>query len=185
MRHTAAFRKRTGWNVLLALGLALFLALGACSGDGGGSSDAGRGRVSSMVLDRGAISPEEGTYADNRYTRWINENGPVDVTFVPIPRAEAVNKLNVLLASGDAPDVLAEYDTAWLGEMANQRQLLPLDELIEAHGPEYKRLLERYPMLRKLGTMEDGKLYLIGSVSRKSNSYGIFIRQDWLERLGL
>jgi len=144
-----------------------------------------RGKISALILDRGAIDPSEGTYAENRWTKWINENAGVDVEFVPVPRAESINKVNVLLASGQAPDVIAEYDANWLKGLAEQKQALALDELIEQHSVEYKALLEKYPELRQLGTMPDGKLYLVGSVAPRELVYGIFIRQDWLEKLGL
>ncbi|GJM77404.1 hypothetical protein HMSSN036_96200 [Paenibacillus macerans] len=43
------------------------------------------------------------------WTKWIHENGPVNVKFVAIPRWESQSKLNVLLASGSAPDLIFEF----------------------------------------------------------------------------
>lgn len=144
-----------------------------------------REAVSVSIYDRGQIPKEEGTYADNRWTKWINENGPVDVNFVPIPRNESQQKYSMLFASGDAPDLVLEYDTDFLNSLWTQKQLLPLDDLIENSSTEYKALLEKVPALRTIGTKPDGKLYGIGMVTKPEVLGAMVIRQDWLDKLGL
>lgn len=82
------------------------LALSGCSSDetASGTGDNKRGHFTATLYDRGNVPPEAGTIDNNRWTKWINEEGPVDVKFVPFPRAEQVQKLNLLFASGEAPD---------------------------------------------------------------------------------
>lgn len=173
----------------LAAAAALALVLSGCGSDGkqaaDGAAGAGKESVSVSIYDRGQIPKEEGTYADNRWTKWIDENGPVDVEFVPIPRNESQQKYSMLFASGDAPDLVLEYDTDFLNSLWTQKQLLPLDELIESGSTEYKALLEKVPALRTLGTKPDGKLYGIGMVTKPEVLGAMVIRQDWLDKLGL
>ncbi|QDH23556.1 extracellular solute-binding protein [Saccharibacillus brassicae] len=173
----------------LAAAAALAMVLSGCGSDqkqaAEGTAGAGKDAISVSIYDRGQIPKEEGTYADNRWTKWIDENGPVDVEFVPIPRNESQQKYSMLFASGDAPDLVLEYDTDFLNSLWTQKQLLPLDELIESGSTEYKALLEKVPALRTLGTKPDGKLYGIGMVTKPEVLGAMVIRQDWLDKLGL
>ncbi|WP_409346195.1 ABC transporter substrate-binding protein [Paenibacillus sp. MBLB4367] len=144
-----------------------------------------RGKISVMVYDRGRVPAEEGTYEKNRWTEWINKNAPVDATFVPIPRNNPGEKLNVLLASGTAPDFIQDYDANNKNAWYASKQLMPLDDLIEKHSVEYKALLKKYPILRKLGTQDDGKLYEIGALVPTDINWIFLVRADWLKKLNL
>ncbi|WP_409341502.1 ABC transporter substrate-binding protein [Paenibacillus sp. MBLB4367] len=137
------------------------------------------------VYDRGNIPAAEGTAENNRWTKWINENGPVNAKFVPIPRSDATQKFNVLFASGSAPDVINEFDGNIVNPLIEQKQLLPLDDLIAKNSVEYKKILQDYPALKKAVTSPDGKMYKIGRVLEAFPSYAIFVRADWLKKLNL
>lgn len=144
-----------------------------------------RGKIKMSLYDRGNTPPAEGTATSNRWTKWINENGPADVEFVAIPRFESKQKFNTLFASGDAPDVINEFDTGYRDQLYSQKQLLPLEDLIKQHAPNYSKMLEKYPIMRQIGTKPDGKLYEVGRVSPSSVQIALFIRTDWLKKLSL
>lgn len=148
-------------------------------------NDDRRGSISVTLYDRNNIPPEEGTTEDNRWTRWVNEHGPVDVEFVAVPRWESLQKLNTLFATNSAPDLILEYDTGYRNQWYGQNLLMPIDDLIEQYSTEYKALMEQFPQLRKLGTKDDGKLYEIGRVNPLIANHRIYIRQDWLDNLNL
>jgi putative aldouronate transport system substrate-binding protein len=160
---------------------------GASAGAGSTSSTAPikRGSITVSLYDRGTVPAEEGTMDNNRWTKWVNENGPNDVKYVTVPRFESLQKLNVLFASGSAPDLIFEYDTAYQGQLYNQKQLMPLDDLIANNSKEYKAMLDKYPTLKKAGTMDDGKLYLVGRAMDINPQHYLFIRNDWLKKLNL
>lgn len=173
--------------------LAGSMLLSACSGGSGGSQRTSEGGkedsskpsapITVSMYDRGNIPPEIGTADKNLWTDWINET--IKVNYIPVPRWEAVAKYNSLLAAGDAPDLILEYDNAFRNQMYAQKQIIPLDDLIEQHSVEYKQLMEQFPVLRTLGTKEDGKLYEFGRVLGFIPGTFLFIREDWLEALGL
>jgi len=175
----------------VAAWMILSLMLSACSssgaGEGGSSSDSkGKPEMSVTIYDRGAIPREEGTYEKNRWTQWINDNGPVTAKFVQIPRTGSQDKLNILMASGEAPDLILEYDPVFRNQLYNKKQILPLDDLIEKYSVEYKAMLEEYPILKKLAMKADGKMYEIGTTTDEmSTQYYLFIRKDWLQKLNL
>ncbi|MDF2670044.1 MAG: extracellular solute-binding protein [Paenibacillus sp.] len=144
-----------------------------------------RGNISVSIYDRGNIPAEEGSPVKNRWTDYINQNGPANVTFVPVPRAEAIQKLNALFAAGSAPDLVLEYTASFQNQLYTQKQLMPLDDVIEKSSTEYKALLKKYPILKKLGTKEDGKLYGIGVVGPVTPNHVLYVRADWLKKLNL
>ncbi|OBR68208.1 hypothetical protein A7K91_10345 [Paenibacillus oryzae] len=154
--------------------------------DGGGSERRAdnRGKVSVGVQDRGGVASSEGSYEQNRWTRWIMANAPVNVKFVPVLRSESKKLLNVMLASGSAPDIINETNAPFRNNLYEQGRLLPLDDLLQ-YMPNYARLLEEHPQLRLAGTKSDGKLYEIGRVNEANPLHVLFIRQDWLDKLGL
>ncbi|MEK3717569.1 extracellular solute-binding protein [Paenibacillus sp. FSL R7-0333] len=177
-----------------AASLLLAIAVTGCGGnnaatqgaDGGKEGTSGkRGSITVSLYDRGSVPAEEGTMSDNRWTKWVNENGPVNVKYVTVPRFESLQKFNVLFASKSAPDLIFEFDTAYQGQLYNQKQLLPLDDLIAGSSTEYKAMLEKYPALRKAGTMADGKLYTVGRPVQFGPQHYLFIRNDWLKKLNL
>ncbi|WP_438444338.1 extracellular solute-binding protein [Gorillibacterium sp. sgz5001074] len=188
-------------SVLAASVTALALTAAACGSDkedasksspsasAGGSvasaAPAKRGSITVSLYDRGTVPAEEGTMDNNRWTKWVNENGPNEVKYITVPRFESLQKFNVLFASGSAPDLIFEYDTAYQGQLYNQKQLMPLDDLIAKNSKEYKAMLEKYPTLKKAGTMDDGKMYLVGRALDVNPQHYLFIRNDWLKKLNL
>lgn len=193
----ASTQGRTRYAALLVA--LVFAASSLLSGCGGGKGNTAKSNgsdsetgsqskpeMSVTIYDRGKVPPNEGTYEDNRWTQWINENGPVNVKFVPVPRNQSQDKLNALIAAGDAPDLILEYDASFRNQLYNQKQLLPIDDLIEQYSTEYKELLNQYPILKKLGTKPDGKMYEFGTTEQELGSqFFVLIRNDWLKKLDL
>ncbi|MDQ0892232.1 ABC-type glycerol-3-phosphate transport system substrate-binding protein [Paenibacillus sp. V4I9] len=77
------------------------------------SAPAKRGNVTVSMYDRGGVPASEGSYEENRWTKWINQNGPVNVKYIPVLRGESTKKLNVLFASGSAPDIVNRVQHAF------------------------------------------------------------------------
>ncbi|MDF2922382.1 MAG: hypothetical protein K0R57_1296 [Paenibacillaceae bacterium] len=142
--------------------------------------------ISISIFDRGTVVAEEGTYENNRWTRWINENAPAAVKWVPVPRNEAQTKLNTLIASGSAPDLIWEYDRNYITQLVNQGAVQPIDQYIEKYSTYYKKYLSEHPELKPY-LMMDGKMYAVSNVRGMESiaNNGMWIRQDWLDKLGL
>jgi len=142
--------------------------------------------VSITILDRGQVPAEEGSYEDNRWTRWINENSGVKVTWVPVPRTQSVQKINALIATGEAPDIMWEFGTGFMRNLQVQGVIQPIDEYVEKYSTVYKAYLEANPELLPYITV-NGKMY--GATSKrgidKIGNHAMWIRKDWLDKLGL
>jgi putative aldouronate transport system substrate-binding protein len=188
------------WKPVLAASLSLAV-LAACSSNTAteSSSTAPQGsasaaatpvgpkkEISISTFDRGTVAAEEGSYEDNRWTKWINENSPAKVSWVPVPRAQAQQKLSTLVASGSAPDLIWEYDRNYIAQLANQGAIQPIDSYIEKYSTTLKKYLQEHPELKSAMTI-NGKMYAITS-SRSIDgiaNHAMWIRQDWLDKLGL
>ncbi|MDR1600406.1 MAG: extracellular solute-binding protein [Oscillospiraceae bacterium] len=97
--------------------------------------------------------------------------------------------LNTMLASGKLPDLIQGHRDN-LAPLISQGAFLPLDDLIAQYGQNIQRFLEEYPDAKRAGTGPDGQFYYIsgtlgGDPSKALPSMGFFIRQDWLDKLGL
>lgn len=177
---------------------AALLTIAACSSDGGtdSSGDAGKKdggtdkkkklEVSVSILDRGQVASDEGTYESNRTTKYINEKSGINVKWVPVVRTESTKKLNTLIAAGEAPDLMWEFGRDYMSTLKDQGAIQPIDDYIEKYSTSYKNYLKAHPELKPY-TQFDGKTYIATSargIDAIAN-HGMWIRQDWLDKLGL
>lgn len=185
-------KKKT--SVLLALTLAGTMLLGACGSNNetgnkttGGEAASGKPVTLKVeVFDRGN-SPSGSTITKNYLTTYVQDNfgkaNNVDVQFVPIPRSEEVQKLNVLMASGsDVPDIVFTYDSGTFYRYAQQGGLTDLGELLDQYGPNLKKFLGDETLA--YGNYK-GQQFALPAKRAHLGKYSSFVRQDWLDKLGL
>lgn len=141
--------------------------------------------ISGSIYDRGQVATGEGSYEENRWTKYINENSGVKVNWVPIPRNQEADKFNVLIASDQAPDMMTTFNRDFIVRWADEGAIQPLDEYIDKYSTSYKKYLQEHPELKPYLTLDDGKIYAIASMRPARANTAIFIRQDWLDKLGL
>ncbi|PSK86331.1 carbohydrate ABC transporter substrate-binding protein (CUT1 family) [Limimaricola soesokkakensis] len=94
--------------------------------------------------------------------------------------------MNLLLAQGDLPDIVGGNRIKDpVNQYGPQGAFLPLDELIEEHAPNIKALLDERPELRDAMASSDGKIYYVPYLPDGKFGRAWYIRQDWLDALGL
>ncbi|SFL26190.1 putative aldouronate transport system substrate-binding protein [Paenibacillus sp. 1_12] len=174
------------------ISLSLTTALAGCSESKPSAGTAANGdaskakkTVSLSMYDRGNIPPEVGTIENNLWTKWIQEKTNMNITFSPVPRGESVQKFNTLFASGSAPNLIQEYDGVFRNQLYNQKQIIPIDDMINKYSTVYKEQLTKFPLLKKLGVKDDGKLYEFGRVLGYVPYHYVLVREDWLKKLNL
>ena len=159
---------------------------GSSSTDASGSADgsAAPTQLSVEVFDRAVQGGSDPT--DNYWTDWIKEQMldryNIEVSFVSVPRSEEVPQLNVMMAGGNAPDIIFTYTQSAVYNYYKQGGVADLTDLVEQYGPNIKSYLgdEVLPY----GQFE-GRQYMIPAkrISRAMNL--TYIRKDWLDKLGL
>lgn len=196
-RKLPRIRRRIAQSAIIVHVLCLALMMSACVRDFTGTAGAPPStaedrydkltkEVSVAMLDRGQVHIEEGTYEQNRWTEWITEQSGIKLNVVPVPRNKAGTKLNQLIAAGEAPDLIWEYDRNYIGSLAAQGVLQPLEEYIDQYSTTVKAYIRDNPDLLPYMTF-DGKLY--GITTRRTldttANGGMWIRRDWLDKIGM
>lgn len=143
--------------------------------------------ITVMIWDRGDAAP--GTTAeDNALTDWIKEQVlqecNVSVTFVPVPRSDSDDKINVMMAGGTAPDLVYTYSRSLFMDYASKGGLTDLSSYVDQYGANIKEYVgEEVLDLCNL----DGAQYGISATTDgfDRNKHTVYIRKDWLDKLGL
>lgn len=146
-------------------------------------------KITVEIYDRsnpGGSKPE-----DNFYTDFIKEgllrDHNIEVEFVPVPRWTEVEVLNNLLAGGDAPDICVTYSYPTIQTYANMGGVLDLAPYLE----EYKDLIpDLWDWLGEQNLYwnrdpERGTIWAIEARLANNGRINTFVREDWLNKLGL
>ena len=117
----------------------------------------------------------------------------IDFDLTAVPGQDASEKLNLLLASGEYPEVimgtaLSAQDLERYG--VQEGILMPLNDLIDKYAPNIKAQLEEHPNWKEDITCSDGNIYGIptvdsGGVGHVNSPMKYWINQEWLDKLGL
>lgn len=124
----------------------------------------------------------------NEYEKMTN----INVEWNDVIREQLVEKKNIILASGDYPDVFygSRFTSSDLQKYGQQGVFVKLNDLIENHAPNIKRILDQNPEIKKAMTMPDGNIYAIPTITDPSFTAmrsGTFMwyKQEWLDKLGV
>ncbi|MDO4512478.1 MAG: extracellular solute-binding protein [Lachnospiraceae bacterium] len=146
-------------------------------------------QITVEVYDRGndgGSDPE-----NNMYTEYIKkgmlEKYNVEVTFKKVPRWTEVDEINNLLAAGDAPDICVTYSYPSVLTYAEMGVVIDLKAIVE----QYKDLTPN--LWNWLGETniywdkdpKDGTLWAIEGKRAEQQRINTFVRQDWLDKLGM
>ena len=160
-------------RALAVIALAALVAVGAAaSGQSDSAAKTGPVTLTYFSPDMGRILKED---APNFLELQKRLNMKIDANFVP--SAEFTQKLNVMVASGEMPDVVKinGYDYA---QYVPQGVLLPLNDLVEKLGPNLKKQVPQAAW--ELSTV-NGKIYAVPSYNWPGK-YVYSVRKDWLEK---
>lgn len=106
----------------------------------------------------------------------------IDVEFVTVPRWEEQDKINILMASGDAPDLCITYSANIITTYIQQGGLVDLGPYLDKYGPHIKEYLGEEVL--QYGVY-DGVQYAIPGKRPNTPAFATFIRQDWLDKMGM
>jgi len=188
-------------KLLLALVILLMASAMVFAGGGkeaGGST--GGGALTVEIFDRGTDGGRSLAY-DNAWTNWIKEKVKkdlnIDVTFVPVGRWSEPTDIVNLMASQSAPDLCYTYSGDMIANFRDLGGILDLAPYIDSHLPDLKKLLGEDPAFPgkdfiyrnaaqyDTATVKTGQIFSIHSYRVALAQRNVFIRKDWLDKLGL
>lgn len=184
------------WIGALSAFLAAALLLSACAKNdnsnatpsSAGGSDKGAAapvRLSAFINQ----SPNLATL-DNPFTKQAEEKANVKLDFIVGPPNDNNDKRNVLMASGDYPELFlsGNFTPSEQIKYGMQGIFLPLNDLIEQHAPGIQKIFEERPDLRTAVTAPDGNIYAMPQVNECYHCWyaqKMWINEQWLDNLGL
>lgn len=93
---------------------------------------------------------------------------------------------NLLIASGDIPDIVGGNDLKdEFNQYGQEGAFLPLNDLIAEHAPNITAFFDEHPDILNSITAADGNVYFIPYLPDGYFARAYFVRQDWLDALGL
>jgi putative aldouronate transport system substrate-binding protein len=131
-------------------------------------------------------------FVDNEFTKWLQDKTNIKLEFdiAPMAKEEYEQKLNLVLASGELPDIIMNFNIPLDQQqtLADQGLIIPLDDLIEKYGVEFKKVEEAYPQTKDTFSLSDGKMYSMPHINdcyHCNHSQKAWIYKPWLDKLGL
>ena len=130
-------------------------------------------------------------YYTNDFTKHMEERSDVRINWETIPEQAMEEKLNLVLASGDYPDIFfgLSFSDDKLSLYGTEEQLLmPLNDLIDQNMPNLKKVLDSIPGAWGAITSPDGKIYGLPSFNicyHCENANKMWVYKPWLDALGL
>jgi putative aldouronate transport system substrate-binding protein len=146
------------------------------------------------VFDRGTDGGKSNP-TNNNWTKWIQEkllqDENIAVTFIPVPRWEEVTALNNLMASGTPPDLCLTYSAELVSGYRDRGGLMDLSPYIDTTLKEMKEFLgpdlalPGRDFIRRYEDPGNGAIYSLPARRIYTPMRSLFIRKDWLDKLGL
>lgn len=120
----------------------------------------------------------------------LEERTNVFIEWMLVPSQSVDEKRNLVLASGDYPDMFMASGLTPLDEVnyGGQGVLLPLNELIDEWTVSIKGILEQYSWVKDVITTPDGNIYALPSLVANPHVQvrdKMWINRTWLANLGL
>ena len=143
--------------------------------------------VTVELFDR-SNAPDGSTITDNKWTKYANEQMNkvgINLEFVPVPRWDEVTKMQVMVASQTAPDLTLTYTYAYAEDYFNQGGTWDLTEFID--GPDQAQNMKAYlgEDVINIGRNTNNQLYGIVAKRATTAKSNLFLRKDWMDKLGL
>lgn len=182
--------------------LASSIVMSGCSGKNtespsspqGGSSSGSTDSSKPVEISVFAVQESGIDIPANKFTKHMEEQFNIKFKWQINPSDGAKEKRQISLASGDYPDAyllthyIDEFSQADVLKYGQQGVLVPLNDLIEQHGPNIKAAMEVTPEMKALVTAPDGNIYGLGTYTECFHcSYPnkMWINTEWLKKLNL
>ena len=133
-------------------------------------------------------------WEQNRFVKEVEEKSNIKMEIISSALSDSLQKRNLMMASGDYPDMILTDWTALFTKSdvmqygVKEGILLPITDYIDKYGKNMKRIFEYNPSYRDRCVAPDGEIY---GFARFTECYHcsaypkIYLRQDWLDKLGL
>lgn len=179
----------------IVLILLTIILIAGCSGGGnpsgnneGASGEQGNGQGGAQSKLRVYVPsnveefPSGTDLNNNEIAAYIEKQTGFDIEWEMQPKENVDQKINIMMASGDTPDLIITSNKQIYANLAQQGLLAPLGEALQRHGP---RIMESVPEDTWKAVTYEGEIYAIGVPQNQKATSGMLVRTDILEELGI
>lgn len=195
-------KKRKIYKRVIGLSIAavMTISLAACKGGSDNKKEAVKSAEGvlgayeesiSCTVGRSTIAnpkfPDGDTYEDNAYTRYLKERLNIEIKDEFEANGEDYDRqVSLAIASGELPDIMRVGTKDILDELVENDLVEDLSEVYEKYASDgIKEIYDSYDGRCLETATYDGKLMAMPGTNLDSAPCEIFIRQDWLDKLGL
>lgn len=127
---------------------------------------------------------------DNQFTKWLEEQTGIKINWVMGPATDRDTKLNLLLSSGDYPEVIfnAPFDASQQQIYGQMGIILPLNDLIDKYGKETQRIFTEVPEIEQALLRDGGNIYALPQYSEDPHGQSfsrLWVYKPWLDAVGM
>jgi putative aldouronate transport system substrate-binding protein len=197
---------KKSFSMAIALLVILSMLLVSCTGAPApaaapaesAAGDAGAAEAGGEPVTIRIFSPQapDSDLTTNSFTKEAEEmfNIKFEWQTTPFDGNSAKEQRQISLASGDYPDLfmlipwIDQFSQLDLLKYGQQGVIIPLNDLIAAHGPNIQAALDNYPDFKAMATAPDGNIYGLPQLIECYHcSYGnkMWVNTKWLEALGM
>lgn len=97
---------------------------------------------------------------------------------------DSTEAFTLMIAGQDIPDIVGG-NRDLINQYGMEGAFMPLNDLIEEYAPDFKKILDENPDIKGAITAADGNIYQIPFVYESLVSEAWFVRQDWLDAVGM
>ena len=138
------------------------------------------------------------SYSDNYAMREAERITGVSIEYIHPVVGQEANALNLMMASGDLPDMIARMEqyVPGIDRAIEERLVLRMNDIAERYSPDFMAVINSTAELRRQAFTDSGNLIGYGMIpvdtrgfdltpSEESAHEGPMINKDWLDELGL
>ena len=198
-------------TTLMAVTMSLTLVLTACGGKNNNAAnnsntkkeDSNLTAVGTLPIVKKKVTlkavsgkaPMAPNFDEMAIQKTVESMTNVDIEWNNIPQADFIEKRNLLLASGNLPDIFygSGFTDPEIVKYGKDGTIIPLNDVIEKYMPNVKKILDSKPLLKAFMTAPDGNIYTLpggeemgfGREGIGANPNFLFINKAWLDKLKL
>lgn len=128
------------------------------------------------------------TYNDFEYIQMLEELTGVHVDFQELDFFTYAENINLIVASGDFPDIFQGLETAYstgLSGALNDEVIIDLTDDLAEYAPNYDYMIHSNPEETAAFQVDGSVLCFMAPYDSAVNNQGLVIRKDWLDECGL
>ncbi len=128
-------------------------------------------------------------FAETEFAKEYMKRTGINVTYKHPAQGQEAEALNLLIASGDLPDII---ESNWLSldpdSSIAKKNILALNDYIDNYAPNLKKWLSEHKNIDKQIVTDKGNYYVFPFIrddDKLQSTSGFMLRGDWLEELGM